>query len=555
MNELCAMKWLRLLLMHFAALLLVFSQADAQCISVFPYQQDFELDNGAWLSGGVNSDWTWGSPTKPLINAAASGQKCWIIGGLTNSFYSGGQKSWIESPCFDFSSLSAPYISFSIFWDTEKTFDGGNFQYSVDGGLNWINLGSASANGDCLNANWFNDGAVNNLSGLAFPAQGWSGNTQSTSGSCRGGGGQGAWVTASQCASQLSNASSVKFRFTFGSGTTCNNYDGIAIDNFIVSEAPYAISDFTFSCKGNNSVQVDALLDACSTAFTWDFGDPTSINNTATGASATHQYQDGGTYTITLSAAKGCNRLSVVQKEVEFTKFDLLINPVTCKDGNDGFAELNNITGLSPTIEWNNNPLLLNTSLPNLVVGTYSVEVASLDACPLAKNFDVGYGPNAFPVVDLGPDQRLCPGQSITLDAGQFSSYLWNTGEVTNMLSVNSVGDYNVLVYNDLNCKAYDTIAVLEGCGDNIWLPTSFTPNSDGLNDFYLAYGVAVENFKMQVFNRWGQVVFTSNSIYDGWDGIYNGSFSSIGVYTSKIEATLYDGTVLTLRSRFLLSR
>ena len=106
-----------------------------------------------------------------------------------------------------------------------------------------------------------------------------------------------------------------------------------------------------------------------------------------------------------------------------------------------------------------------------------------------------------------------------------------------------------------MNCQAADTISILEGCGDQIWLPTSFTPNSDGLNDIYLAYGIAVENFKMQVFNRWGQVVFTSNSIYDGWDGKFDGSFSSIGVYTSKVEATLYDGTVLTLRSRFFLSR
>jgi gliding motility-associated-like protein len=75
------------------------------------------------------------------------------------------------------------------------------------------------------------------------------------------------------------------------------------------------------------------------------------------------------------------------------------------------------------------------------------------------------------------------------------------------------------------------------------------------LNDFYLAYGVAVENFKMQVFNRWGQVVFSSNSIYDGWDGKFNGSISSIGVYSSKVEATLYDGSVLTLKSIFFLSR
>jgi len=56
----------------------------AQCavtISNFPYNEDFETSNGNWVAGGTFSDWEWGTPSKPVINAAGSGSRCWIAGG------------------------------------------------------------------------------------------------------------------------------------------------------------------------------------------------------------------------------------------------------------------------------------------------------------------------------------------------------------------------------------------------------------------------------------------------------------------------------------------
>jgi hypothetical protein len=92
----------------FLFVLLVFfiKYGSAQCISSFPNTQDFET-SATWTSGGVNSDWAWGTPAKSVINSAGGGSKCWIIGGLNGSTYNSGQKSFIESPCYDFSSLSS----------------------------------------------------------------------------------------------------------------------------------------------------------------------------------------------------------------------------------------------------------------------------------------------------------------------------------------------------------------------------------------------------------------------------------------------------------------
>ena len=88
-----------------------------QCITTYPFVEDFESGTGNWVPGGANGDWAHGSPNKPRITAAGSGSKCWITGGLSNANYNGGQKSWLESPCFDFSALSRPYLSFLIYFN------------------------------------------------------------------------------------------------------------------------------------------------------------------------------------------------------------------------------------------------------------------------------------------------------------------------------------------------------------------------------------------------------------------------------------------------------
>src|SRR6478736_2997677 len=130
----------------------------AQCgtpISVFPYTEGFEATNGGWTPGGTASDWAWGTPSKPVITGAATGTKCWITGGLTGSSYNNGEASWLQSPCFDFTSLQYPYISINVFWEMERRFDGANLQYSTNLGASWTNVGSVSDPANCLNDQWF----------------------------------------------------------------------------------------------------------------------------------------------------------------------------------------------------------------------------------------------------------------------------------------------------------------------------------------------------------------------------------------------------------------
>ena len=85
----------------------------------------------------------------------------------------------------------------------------------------------------------------------------------------------------------------------------------------------------------------------------------------------------------------------------------------------------------------------------------------------------------------------------------------------------------------------------------SIYIPNSFTPNGDGMNDTFGAYGEAVKDFKMQVFNRWGQVIFESNNFSSRWDGTFDGTKAPQGSYVYRVSAigltgksSTRDGTV-----------
>ena len=70
-----------------------------------------------------------------------------------------------------------------------------------------------------------------------------------------------------------------------------------------------------------------------------------------------------------------------------------------------------------------------------------------------------------------------------------------------------------------------------------VYLPTAFTPNGDGLNDEFGAVGEGIDEYKLVVFNRWGEVIFTSNNLSSKWDGKYKGKAVPFGSYNYQLLA------------------
>ncbi len=399
-------------------------------ISTFPYTEGFE-SAASWTSGGTGNDWGWGTPAHPNINSAANGNRAWCVGGLTGSFYTFGQQSFLEGPCFDLSDVAYPYISFSIFWECERTYDGMALQYSLNGGASWTNVGSVSGPTDCLNANWYNTANINNLQ-LASPRNGWSGRIGPTQGSCAGGQGSGGWVTASQCIGDLAGEPSVKFRFVFGAGTQCNDYDGIAIDDIRVGEAPPNGANFSFTCNGS-TVGFTQNAPLCPTGFEWNFGDPASgAANISTAANPAHVFTAPGTYQVTLTVTGPCNAPGSITLPV--TVLGVAIDAVEPACGADNGTLTAVVSGGPGPYSYAWAPGGQGTAtIEGLAPGGYSVTVTAPNACAATAVAQLGNG-LAGPEVSIATTPVGCFGgddgtASLVVTGGTPPySYAWSGG-------------------------------------------------------------------------------------------------------------------------------
>lgn len=161
--------------------------------------------------------------------------------------------------------------------------------------------------------------------------------------------------------------------------------------------------------------------------------------------------------------------------------------------------------------------------------GTYWLEIEQ-NGCRIRDSVNVTEKPK--PAVSLGPDTTICKYKPVILTTGStvYDTYLWNTGAGTRSILVDKIGTYSVEV--TLNgCVATDTVNVVAGDCD-IFIPSAFTPNNDGLNETFGVLGDAtVKSFSMEIFNKWGQLVYKSDAISQKWDGTFKGKKVPNGAY------------------------
>lgn len=114
-------------------------------------------------------------------------------------------------------------------------------------------------------------------------------------------------------------------------------------------------------------------------------------------------------------------------------------------------------------------------------------------------------------------------------------------------------GDYTVslMVENNQGCR--DTLSKVDYINfsliepdEILFIPDAFTPNGDGNNDIFFVRGEFIADINLAIFNQWGERVFESDSLDDGWDGTYKGKPSSACTYTYLVKATSISGRKIT---------
>jgi len=377
------------------------------------------------------------------------------------------------------------------------------------------------------------------------------------------------WSTGASTAGISVNPTSTQNYTVIGTSLGCSKN---AIATVTVVASPTITVNSGVACSG-----VSATLTATGgTAYSWN--PPTGLS-TIIGSTVIATPTNNQTYTVTGINAKGCTSMALAIVTVG-------INPVVslAPTGLTGCApQCMTYTATSITTGiyvWNFTPTETYTTTINTknecfnTAGNYTVKVTLIDVngckgtaissvsiypVPIA---DFDYNPKSVSV--LAPDVTFI---NESLGGAIIASNTWNFGDITSTTNTTSVtnpthnyadtGSYNVtltLVSTHL-CKASIVKTIVVEPNYAIYVPTAFTPDGDGLNEVFVAVGEGIKDFKMNIFDRWGNHVFTSTNINVGWDGTYHYKNSEVqqDVYVWKIELTNYLGATQQLTGQVTL--
>ncbi len=265
-------------------------------------------------------------------------------------------------------------------------------------------------------------------------------------------------------------------------------------------------------------------------AGTWS---PATINTSAPGTS---------TYIFTPSSVSNCSSPASLNITIvtSITATFPTIAASYCQNEKAPALPSTSKEGINGT--WS--PSSINTS--NAGSASYTFTPAA-GQCAISSQLTIVVSP--LPVLNMGPDTTIAAGASTTLNVivtGNIVTYQWTpTSGLSDptikdpVASPSSTTVYTLDVTDDNNCETSGTIkiTVAGGGSSKISVPNAFSPNGDGINDTWVITGLSsFPGATVDVFNRYGQLVFHSENYNKAWDGTYNGNPLPVGTYYYIIE-------------------
>jgi gliding motility-associated-like protein len=272
------------------------------------------------------------------------------------------------------------------------------------------------------------------------------------------------------------------------------------------------------------------------------------------------------TYTVSVTDANGCNNTDEVSIRVA--------QPFTIQATPDTIICLGHVLPLrvsgadhyvwqGPGLD-NAGSQFPHATIKELGNFTYQVTGYDADGC-FTHDTSLVVGVRPSPTVNAGPDQASMAGVPLTLNglgSPDVIRWSWTPPEylecascATTMALPNLSTNYKVEVENSYGCKATDEVLVKVTCDKGaVFLPTAFTPNKDGRNEWFYPKGRGIKEVSwMRIFDRWGTLVFEKshfqiNNARAGWDGTWKNQVAPMGTYVYALETVCEDGTTFLFR-------
>lgn len=316
-------------------------------------------------------------------------------------------------------------------------------------------------------------------------------------------------------------------------------------------------SDTTFADTLRNGCQIDTLIN---TYHVHVINTADSVYTTDTTICAGQPYQGHPVSTTfdvydTTNVSTICGLKRLIHKEHIFVPAPINVNlgadTTICKPGYT-------LSGSHPgaTYLWSDGSV--NSSLPVTNPGEYWLQITDSYGCKKRDSVIISIS-NIF--LSIWHDTTITAGQSVTLlpqSNGAItwlpSSYLSCTACPTPVATPPATTTFYVQSKKD-NCIVTDSVIVIINKGYYFFIPTAFTPNNDGKNDTYGPVANLISNYTMNIYNRWGELIFQTHSLLKGWDGKIAGVNQDSGIFVFMVTYTDPDNHTHFQKGNFVLIR
>lgn len=396
-------------------------------------------------------------------------------------------------------------------------------------------------------------------------------------------------ATASNPAITINNPTNIIQTFDF---IVTTNSIGCSLEDTVqLTVYPLPVADFNFNnvCLNQTMLLNDLSLDPNGTItnWAWDTGDGSAVNNNQ---NVSHVFASVGSYSVQLAVVSsfGCSdsQTKVVKVNpnpiVNFTATDTTGCETLCVTFEDGssVATGNNIVWLWDFGDGSNESNLIHCYTTSSVFApeTFSVTltVTSDSGCvsSLSKNNYITVYPNPNALFTVEPETTSIVNSSISVTDLSTGTDLWNwnfgDGSTEFALSAAEGITPSPYAYADTGMFTITLVTSTQyGCMDTsyqtviiepdfvFYIPAAFSPNGDGINDSFTGKGVFIAEYEMMIFDRWGNLVYTTKDINQPWDGKANKGdeiaqrdvfIYSITVTDQKKELHYYKGTISLVR-------
>jgi len=298
-------------------------------------------------------------------------------------------------------------------------------------------------------------------------------------------------------------------------------------------QSPEFVGGKEISCNGANDGIINAQAQGGCGPYTYSWAEIPAL----TGAQATNL--TAGTYHVQATDAAGQIWDAQITLEEPQALADLSISAnVSCFGKSDGKITLD-ITGGTPPYSYSSGP-----NITSLAAGNYDYTMTDTNGCSISTSYII-LEPTQI-ILNVSPSVTVQCGEQIPLIAEAFNgtgefSYLW-TGpgvECANCSNAYAIASesaaYEVVATDENGC--FNVAQVISEVNCNVYIPNAFTPsNGDMVNPSFLVYTGNVKDFSFSVYDRWGQLVFSSQNPDMGWNGYYGDKAAAQGVYIYKLN-------------------